>query len=332
MLKVAVIGVGSMGQHHARVYSELASTKLVAVMDVNAVAAERIGNKFGVPFYTDYIQMLAEQQPRAVSIAVPTVLHEEVATATMEAGAHVLIEKPIAATVEEGKRLIAMANKLDKKLMVGHIVRFNPATQLLKQKLIDGELGRVFQIICRRIGSFPARIRDVGVIVDLAPHDVDVMRFLLDATPQYVFAETQRCIHMAHEDMMLAVLSFPNNIKGGMEINWLTPKKVREVIVLGERGMFCVDNLTQDLYFYKISQANRGLPGGLEQFKSVSEGQTIRYNVKRQEPLKIELSAFVKAIINDTAVPVSGEDGLAALDISLALVKSGLTQQVVPIS
>lgn len=332
MLKVAVIGVGSIGQHHARVYTELPSSELVAVSDVNAEVGSCIGQKFSVPSYTNFEEMLAKHKPDAVSISVPTALHEQVATKAMQFNAHVLIEKPIASTVEEGKRLIKLAKELNRQIMVGHIVRFNPATQLLKQKLKAGELGQIYQIVCRRIGPFPARIRDVGVVIDLAPHDLDLMRFLLDADPLHLFAEIGQNIHTDHEDMVLGMLHFPQGIKACLEINWLTPTKVREVIVLGERGLFRVDDLTQDLYFYENGQANGELWGGLKQLKGVSEGKMIRFDVKRQEPLKAELSAFIDSILHDIPVPVNGLDGLAALNLSLALIKSGKNHQVVKLS
>jgi len=250
----------------------------------------------------------------------------------MEAGAHVLIEKPIAATLEEGQRIVERARALGRLLMVGHIVRFNPATQMLRQKLQAGELGRVFQIVCRRVGPFPARVRDVGVVVDLAPHDLDVMRFLTGMEPLRVFAETEQRIHTDHEDLLLGLLRFPDGITGTLEINWLTPTKVREIIVLGERGMFRVDDLTQDLYFYENAQANGELWRDLKIIKGVSEGQMVRYAVKRQEPLKAELQAFVRAVQNGEPAPVSGEDGLAALRLALALVESGETHQIVDLT
>ncbi len=331
MIKTAVIGVGSMGQNHARVYTELKEAELVAVSDVNRDAVTAIGSKYRVPAYTDFQEMLEVEQPAAVSIAVPTALHEEVATAVMQAGADVLIEKPIAATVEEGQRLIELADSLGRKLMVGHIVRFNPAIQELKKKLQEGELGRIFQIICRRVGPFPARIRDVGVVVDLAPHDLDVMRFLTDEQPVRIFAEIEQRVHTDHEDLVLGLVRFENNVTGSLEINWLTPTKVREVIVLGERGMFKVDDLTQDLYFYENATVQEELWQALRMIKGVSEGRMVRYSLQRYEPLKAELQAFLQAILNDTPVPVSGEDGLAALNLALALIESGKTNQVVEV-
>ncbi len=328
-MKVAVIGVGSMGRNHARVYSELAEAELVAVSDADAKQAGSIAEKFGARAYADYREMLRKEKPEAVSIAVPTVLHEEVGMVALEAGAHVLMEKPIAATVEEGQRLIAKAQTTGLQLMVGHIVRFNPAIQALKQKLAAGELGRIFQVFCRRAGPFPARIQDVGVVVDLAPHDVDLMRFLTGADPIRVYAETEQRLHTNHEDLLWGVLRFADGITGSLEINWLTPTKVRETLVLGERGMFRVDDLTQDLYFFENAQAKDVQWATLQTLKGVSEGSMTRFAIPRFEPLKAELQSFIKAIQNGKPVPVSGEDGLAALRISLALVESGQTHKVI---
>lgn len=331
MIKTAVIGVGSMGQHHARVYSRLENSKLVGVADTDQIAAKTIGKRHGVPVYTDYIKLLTQEKPEAVTVAVPTALHEKVVTDVLESGAHVLVEKPIAATLEEGQRMIEKAQSLNLKLMVGHIVRFNPATQLLKQKLQKGDLGRVYQIVSRRIGPFPARIRDVGVVVDLAPHDLDVMRFLTDTDPVRVYAETEQRIHTEHEDLLTGMIRFPGGIVGILEINWLTPTKVRETLVLGERGMFRIDDLTQDLYFYENAQTNSELWRDLRVIKGVSPGEMVRYAVQRQEPLQVELEAFLQAIEADKPVPVSGEDGLAALRLALALVESGQQNKIIEV-
>ncbi len=330
-MKVAVIGVGSMGKNHARVYTELPEVQLVAVSDANSATAAAAAERFGTKGYTDYREMLAKEKPQAVSIAVPTQLHQEVATAALEAGADVLVEKPITATIDEGKQLNELAHHLGRQLMVGHIVRFNPAIQVLKQKLQNGDLGRIFQIACRRIGPFPARIRDVGVVIDLAPHDLDIMRYLTGLDPLRIYAETERRIHTEHEDLLLGLLRFPDGVTGTLEINWLTPTKVREVLVLGEHGLFRVDDLTQDLYFYENAQASGVNWTTLQAIKGVSEGQMIRFAFQRYEPLKAELQAFVHAIETGTPVPVSGEDGLSSLRLALALVESGKTHQVIEV-
>jgi predicted dehydrogenase len=320
-----------MGKNHARVYSELPDTHLTAVADANLELAESTAQRFGVRGYQDYREMLEVEQPEAVSIAVPTALHEEVARVALEMGSHVLVEKPIAATLEEGRRMIEHAQTLGRHLMVGHIVRFNPAIQTLKQKLLAGDLGRIFQIICRRVGPFPARIRDVGCVIDLAPHDLDLMRFLTGLDPMRVYAETERRIHTSHEDLLLGLLRFPDGVTGHLEINWLTPTKVREVIVLGERGMYRVDDLTQDLYFFENAQANGSLWPGLQTLKGVSEGSMVRFSLQRYEPLKAELQAFLKSVEQGIPAPVRGEDGLAALRLALALVESGQSHRTIEV-
>jgi UDP-N-acetylglucosamine 3-dehydrogenase len=328
-LTVAVIGVGSMGRNHVRVYSELPEAHLVGVADADFETARRVGQAFGVPGYQDYRQMLEETRPQAVTIAVPTALHEEVTLDALESGANVLVEKPIAATLGEGHRLIQRAKELKRQLMVGHIVRFNPAIQALKQKLDHGDLGRIYQIISRRAGPFPARIRDVGVVIDLAPHDLDLMRFLTGLDPLRVYAETEQRIHTDHEDLLLGLLRFPDNVSGLLEINWLTPTKLREVLVLGERGLLRVDDLTQDLYFYENAHASSLPWSSLQNIKGVSEGSMTRFALQRYEPLKAELQAFLRAIQSSSSMPVSGEDGLAALRLALALVESGQNHHII---
>ncbi len=330
-MRVAVIGVGSMGMNHARVYCELPEAELVAVVDADIKTAEAVAVKHGVRAYSEPGAMFAAEKPEAVSIAVPTALHAQVGLEALESGVHVLMEKPIAATVEEGRLLIEKARQVNRQLMVGHIVRFNPAMQALKQKLTNGELGRIFQVFCRRAGPFPVRIRDVGVVVDLAPHDLDVMRFLIGSSPIRLYAETERRIHTNHEDLVWGLLRFPDGVVGSLEINWLTPTKIREVLVLGERGMFRVDDLTQDLYFYENAQVKDMQWTTLAALKGVSEGSMTRYALQRYEPLKAELQAFLKAVQDGTPVPVTGEDGLEVLRLALALVESGESHRLIEV-
>jgi len=330
-MKVAVIGIGSMGYNHLRVYSEMGDVEVVGASDLSSERLQLVEDRFSVKTYTSYENLFEKEKPEVVSITVPTSEHEKVATYALEKGAHVLVEKPIAATVEEGKRLIALADKLERRLMVGHIIRFNPAMQSLKTRLENGDLGKIFQIFCRRAGPFPARIRDVGVVVDLAPHDVDIMRFLTGMDPIRVFAETEQQIHTDHEDLLFGLLRFPDGVTGALEINWLTPTKMRETLVLGEKGLFRVDDLMQDLFFYENTQAIGELWSPFRAIRGVSEGSMTRFPIKRQEPLKAELLAFIDAIREGHEMPVTGQDGLEALRLSLALVESGKTHQVIEV-
>jgi len=330
-MKVAVVGAGSMGRNHARVYSELPEANLVAVVDEDYELAKAVADKHGAHAYRDYQEMHHHEKPEAVSIAVPTALHERTGMVALDCGAHVLMEKPITSTLEAGLRLIEKARTSGRRLMIGHIVRFNPAIQALKKRLSAGELGRIFQIFCRRAGPFPARIRDVGVVVDLAPHDLDTMRFLAGSEPIRIYAETEQRIHTEHEDLLWATLRFADGVIGALEINWLTPTKIRETFVLGERGLFRVDDLTQDLYFYENAQTKDITWSAFATIKGVSEGGMNRFAIPRYEPLKAELQAFLEAARGECDVPVTGEDGLAALKLSLALVQSGQEHRVLEV-
>jgi len=330
-LRVAVIGIGAMGRNHARVYGDIPGVQLVGVADTDTEMAADIARRYGGQVYANYRQMLDEQRPDAVTVAVPTIDHLEVALEVIERGIHLLIEKPIAFSVEEGQQLIDAADEAGVKLMVGHIERFNPAVLALKHRLEDGQLGRVFQLDARRQGPFPARVKDVGVVIDLAVHDLDVMRYVTGREVKRVFAETERRIHSSREDLLSGLVRFEQGIVGTLMINWLTPIKIRELFVTGERGMFQVDYLQQDLYFYENADAPT-VEWPFRNLRGVSEGKMIRYVVAKREPLLIEQEAFLAAIRGESAIPVTGQDGLQALELAQAVVASGLDHRVVELN
>lgn len=330
MTRLAVIGVGSMGRNHARIYAELPGVELVGVSDRNEAVARAVAQRHGVPFYTNYPDLLDAQKPDAVSIVVPTVAHQAVALEVIKRGIHLLVEKPIAFTIAEGEQIIAAAQKAGVHLMVGHIERFNPAVVALKQKLSAGELGRVFHINVRREGPFPQRILDVGVVIDLAVHDLDIIRYITQAEVTRLFSETERQIHSAGEDMSNTVIRLSDGTIGTLTINWLTPTKIRELYVTGEKGMFRVDYLTQDLYFFENATADNGSWHTIEVLRGVvSEGRMIRYVIPKKEPLRAELEAFVEAVQGKADVAVTGTDGLRALTLAQAMVNSGRENRVI---
>jgi len=329
MTRAAVIGMGAMGRNHARVYNEMLDVELVAVVDLAPALAQEAARIRGSRAYTDYQAMLEEIQPDLVTVAVPTQAHCQVVLDALKAGCHVLVEKPIATTLEEGRRMIERAAELDRVLAVGHIERYNPAVIEMKRRLDNGELGQIFQIHTRRLGPFPARVRDVGVIVDLAPHDLDIMRYLIGKEVRRLYAETEREIHTAHEDLLSGLVRFDGGVVGVLNINWLTPTKVRETAVTGQRGMFLANLLTQDLYFYENEEAGGLDWSHLSLLRGVGEGQMVRLRLHRREPLRVELEAFVAAARGEQGLIVSGEDGLVALELAQALVRSGREGRVV---
>ncbi len=325
MLNAAVIGIGSMGKNHARIYNEIEDVKLVAVSDIDE-ENKKIAEKYRCKFYKDYREMLKKEKIDLVSVAVPTKLHKEVALEVMNRGIHVLVEKPIASTIKESEEIIRKAKEKNLKLVVGHVERFNPSIIELKNRIKD--LGKIFNIAVRRIGPFPSRIRDVGVIVDLATHDLDIMCYLNNAKIKRLYAETEQKIHTDCEDLFYGLLKFENNVLATLNVNWLTPTKVREITITGERGLFRADTLTQQLFFYK----NKLLKNSYEYAELVSgvlEGDMVRISIDKKEPLLAELEAFVDCVKNNKPSPVSGEEGLNAIKLALLMKESARENKVI---
>jgi UDP-N-acetylglucosamine 3-dehydrogenase len=323
-LKVAVIGIGSMGRNHARVYWEMPEVKLVGVADANEAATAALAQRYSTRGYGEYRRMLDECKPDAVTVAVPTVLHQEVALEVIRRGIHILVEKPIAFSVAEGRQIIAAAEAAGVKLMIGHIERFNPAVVALKAHMQSGELGRIFQIDAHRQGPFPARISDVGVVIDLAVHDIDIMRHLTQSDVVRLYAETEYHLRTDHEDLLTGLVRLANGTVGTLTINWLTPTKIRELMVTGERGMYRVDLLTQDLFFYENPAANGADWETLRVLRGVAEGRMTRFVVPKKEPLRAEQEAFLAAVRGEAAVAVPGADGLRALELAQGIITSGI--------
>ena len=330
MTKAAVIGVGSMGKHHARIYDELEDVTLVAICDPDTQLAEKVASRYRASHYSDHQAMLDAERPDVVSIAVPTALHHRVALDVLERGLHLLVEKPIADTVLHAEEIVARAQAVGIQLMVGHVERFNPAIVELKRRLEDGALGKMFQIHVRRLGPFPHRIRDVGVVIDLATHDLDVMCYLTEADVVRVYAETEQEIHTHHEDSLSGLLRFENGVVGVLDVNWLTPTKVRELSVTGEKGMFVVNYLTQDLYLYENEYVDSDWDR-LGMLKGVGEGNMTKLRIRKREPLYVEIESFVRAVKQGTEPPVTGSEGIKALALAQAMVESGRQHQVMKV-
>jgi predicted dehydrogenase len=326
--RVGLIGLGTMGRNHLRVLSDLEGVELVAICDADAHQLEAASRKHGVPGYRSWDEMLDREELDAAVVAVPTKFHHEAGLAVLEHGLHALVEKPIASNLEEGRALIAAAERAGKLLAVGHIERFNPAVRELQRRLDAGEGGRIFQLQAVRDGPFASRIRDVGVTIDLATHDVDVMHHLAGSGVQRLYAETEQRIHTEREDMLNALLRFENGVVGVLQTNWLTPTKIRQLTVLGERGMFVCNYLTQDLTFYKNAEVESREDAGAPP-RTVTEGESVTFPIQKGEPLRLELLAFAQAIRGERPLEVDGEAGLRALHLALALVESATEARVI---
>ena len=328
MLKAAVIGVGSMGRNHVRVYREIEGVELVGVADQHPQTAAKVGATFAAPHYTDYRQMLEECQPDLVTLAVPTVLHYEIGVELIARGIHLLIEKPIAHTLEEGEKLVELARQHNVILAVGHIERFNPAVMELRRRLREGMAGRIYKLHAQRLSPYPSRIRDAGVVIDLASHDIDLMRYLMDEGIVRLYGETLKSINSDREDMFNGIIRFQSGAVGVLDVNWITPTKIRRLTITGARGMFTCDLLSQELFFYENETAPSQWDT-LSVLRGVNEGNILGIRIQRHEPLAAELNDFVSAVRDGRQPTVTGKEGLETLRIALDFMRSGSAVEII---
>lgn len=317
-LRAGLLGVGMMGRHHARVLRDLDGVDLVAIADPGGDPHGVAGDLDVLP---DIDALIGAGIDTAV-VAVPTQYHEEAALKLAAAGVHTLVEKPIAHSIEAGRRMTDAFAEAGLVGAVGHIERFNPALQELRRRLEAGEAGAIFQIATRRQGPFPGRIADVGVGKDLASHDVDLTAWVAQSDYVHVFAQTTFKSGREYEDMVAISGRLASGVIVNHLVNWLSPMKERLTVVTGEKGAFVADTSTGDLTFY----ANGTIPlewESVSSFRGVSEGNVTRYAFAKREPLRVEHEAFRDAVLGKPSDVVTMEQGLRTLVVVEAALKSG---------
>ena len=327
-MRIGLIGLGSMGRNHLRVLSGLSGVRLVAIADPDATALSRSAAGSGAQAFPEPMAMLAEADLDAVVIAAPTTSHLPLTLAAIERGIATLVEKPLAATPQEADLIVAAASAAGAPpVQVGHIERFNPAVLELGRLLEAGWLSSVFAISSRRAGPFPARIRDVGVTVDLATHDVDILCAIAGERPARVSAETARRIHASHEDLLFGLLSFPSGTVAMLDVDWLTPAKRRQLTVLGEQGMFELDYLSQSLTFARATDMTN--PRLIDGYAPTFEADLVELSFATGEPLVAELEAFVRVVREGGRPMVDAEDGRWAVVLADALLTAARERRTV---
>ncbi len=317
VLRAGLIGLGSMGRHHARVLSGLDGVELVAVVDP---MGDKHGAAHGAPVLSTVEELVSLGIDYAV-VACPTALHEEVGLALAEAGVCALIEKPVADTVDGARRLVEAFESRGLVAGVGHIERFNPALQSLRTRLEAGELGEVFQVVTRRQGPFPHRIADVGVVKDLATHDIDLTAWVTGQEYVSIAARTVSKSGRPHEDMVAAVGQLADGTMVNHLVNWLSPLKERFTSVTGERGCFIADTLTADLTFHSNAAVATEWEA-LRAFRGVSEGDMIRYAIPKREPLQVEHENFRDAVLGVPSNISTLRQGLRTVEVAAAVLES----------
>jgi UDP-N-acetylglucosamine 3-dehydrogenase len=316
-LRVGLAGLGSMGRNHLRILAARDDIRLVAVADPVEATLTGATAQTGAQGFAEPLAMIAEAELDAVVIAAPTTAHVPLALAAIERGIAVLVEKPLAATIEEAMRIVDAARAAGVPVQVGHVERFNPAVLELGRLIDEGWLSTIYSIASRRAGPFPARIRDVGVTVDLATHDADILSWIAGERPSRVYGETAQRIHATNEDLLFGLLQFPSGATGMLDVNWLTPAKRRQLVVVGEDGMFELDYLTQRLTFTRATDTtNPRLIGG---YAPTFEGEVVELPVASAEPLASEIDAFLGIVRAGGRPVVDAEDGLWAVAIATSL-------------
>ncbi|WP_292468279.1 UDP-N-acetylglucosamine 3-dehydrogenase [Methanolobus sp.] len=301
MLRIGVIGAGAMGKNHIRIYSEMPDVELVGIADIDKELVEGLAQQYHTNAFTDYNELLARGLD-AVSIVVPTKMHRQVAITAIEAGAHVLVEKPIADTVVNAEAIIKAANDNNRFVMVGHIERFNPAVIKLKEIINKGLLGKIVSLSTTRVGSYNPRIRDVGVILDIGVHDIDIISYLYGRPVNQVYAVAGADIH-SFEDHATIHMRLGHEFSGLVEVNWLTPHKIRKLTAVGIDGVAYLDYIDQTVELH-------------------DSGWVRQAKIEPKEPLKNELEYFIDCIRNGKQPEPSGIDGLHVLEVSLAAIRS----------
>ena len=326
-LRIGLVGLGMMGRHHARVIRETDGVVLAGVADAMG-DPHRVAGDLEV---SNSVEDLISAGIDAAVVAVPTVFHEDLALRLADAGVHTLVEKPISGDVESSARIVEAFESRGLVGAVGHIERFNPALQNMRQRIEAGELGDVYQIATRRQGPFPSRIADVGVVKDLATHDIDLTSWLAQSPFATVSAHTALRSGREFEDMVSFTARLKNHVITNHLVNWLSPMKERVTVVTGERGAFVADTISSDLTFFENGTVATEWESVMA-FRGVSEGSMLRYAFAKREPLRLEHEAFRDAILGLGGNIVTMREGLQNVRVAEAVLLSALQSRTVNVA
>ncbi|HET9173181.1 MAG TPA: Gfo/Idh/MocA family oxidoreductase [Actinospica sp.] len=326
-LRAGLVGLGMMGRHHARVLRGLDGVEFVAASDPGG---DPHGALQGEALLPD-VESLIALRPDYVVVVCPTALHEQVALRLAEAGVPALIEKPLAHDTAAARRVVEAFESRGVVAAVGHIERYNPALQSMRTRLEAGELGDVFQVATRRQGPFPNRIADVGVVKDLATHDLDLTGWVTGAQYTSVAAKAVYRSGRPHEDLITVLGELDSGVIANHLVNWLSPLKERVAIVTGEKGCFVADTLTADLTYF-ANGSTRTEWDAISVFRGVSEGDMTRYAIPKREPLVLEHETFRDAVEGKAdAGIVTLRQGLRAVMVAEAVLDSARSGATLPL-
>ena len=302
--RVGVVGVGHLGQHHARVYTELLDARLVGVADLDENRAHSVAEQLGVPCYTSMEELIERQNPEALSIVVPTSGHYGAAKRALDRGIHVLIEKPVTTRPTEAEELLNLAAVKNLVLQVGHIERFNSAVRYISQTVQNP-----LYLESKRIGPFSPRVSDVGVVLDLMIHDIDIFLSLVPSEISRI-AATGKAVLTDHEDIASAQITFENGTMGHILVSRVAERRMRQLDIMERERHITVNYETQDVQIHRSVRDGRGVTEILE-----------RPVFPKSEPLKLELAHFIGCVREKRQPLVGIRDGKRALEVAIEILR-----------
>jgi UDP-N-acetylglucosamine 3-dehydrogenase len=327
-LRAGLIGLGVMGQNHARILSSLPGVTLTGIVEPFAASSPRLSPSYA-PIFSSVEDLLKEGVDYCF-VAVPTEAHVDVGLQLAKSGVHALIEKPLAADSAGAIKLTEAFTHAGLVGAVGHIERYNPALQQARSRLANGDLGEIYQVLTRRQGPFPARIADVGVVKDLATHDIDLTSWVAQRSYISVAAQTAHRAGRKHEDLVTIIGELEGGIIANHTVNWLSPFKERQTVVTGELGAFVADMLTGDLTFH-ANGVFAGAWDDVSRFRGVREGDVTRFSFPKHEPLRTEHEVFRDAVLGQPVDIVTMHQGCNTVRIADAVLESARLGKVIKI-
>jgi len=311
-LRIGVIGVGVMGSNHARVLADIPGVNLVGIVDPDPKQRGRVASALGCETFGS-VEALIRSGVDAVTIAAPTHLHRDIAIECASRGVHILVEKPIASTIEEGRAIVAACRRAGVTLMAGHVERFNPAVESIKRAIKDQH---ILSIAITRVGPFPPRMSNVGVVIDLAVHDIDLIRWFTDSEIVEIQPQTSSAV-AEREDIALLQFRTASGVLAHINTNWLTPFKARTIHV-ATRDKYLIG----DLLTLQVTECFGFQPDGSYSMRHLSVGYA--------EPLRSEMQAFLAAIKSGQSPAVTGDEAVASLEVAIRCLDARGTQSLLP--
>jgi len=333
IVPIAVVGCGYWGVNYLRLLSELPHAVLAGVCDQNRDRVDEVARRFHVETaWKDLDSVLAEPAVQAVVVATPSSTHAGVVRRCLDAGKHVLVEKPLALSTDDAVELVALAHKADRRLMVAHTFMYNPAVRALKRYVRSEAFGDVYYIVSRR--THLGLIRpDVNAVWDLAPHDVSIFSYVLETLPTSVSAVGGRFLHPQKEDVAFVTLTYPNGVVGNIQISWIDSNKVREVVVVGSRQRIVFDDVN-NLEKIRIFEKGAAISGDVNSFGEfqlqLRDGDILSPKIEATEPLRNQCEHFVECVVSGREPLTGGGAGLDVVKIMVAIEHS-LAKRGVPV-